>query len=352
MSIRNVARTCQVSPMTVSLVLNNPDTGRVSPETRSRVLKAVRDLGYRPKPRTVESEQTKTLGFVATVEADMFSGDHYAGRILQGIIQQPGTRQNNIMMFAAELLGRKDIHSAVRAYCDGRCDALVMVAPNKNSPLARALILRGLPLVIVGTSEPFDDLEGEAPPAVVDIDNHATGREAVAHLVSLGHRRIGFIGGVDFVVSTHQRRAGYEEAMASFGLPIDPRWVREEIVKVIRAPAIVAEILALPQAERPTALFCWNDGVAHDALRILKEHGIAVPGEMSVLGIDDSAGALTSDPPLTTFRQPFDLMGKLTIASLQRQFDFSLGEVSTSERHLLPAELIVRGSTAPPPSRS
>ncbi|MDX1932271.1 MAG: LacI family DNA-binding transcriptional regulator [Capsulimonadales bacterium] len=348
-SIRKVARTCQVSPMTVSLVLNNPDTGRVSPETRTRVLRVVRELGYRPKPRSVESESFKTIGLVANPDAGMFSGDHYLGRVLEGILRQPDSRRHNMMMFAPELFAQKDVHRAVRSFCDGKCDGLIIVAPNKNSPLARALILRGLPLVIIGTSELFDDIGDVLAPAVIDVDNHRVGREATEYLLAHGHRRIAFVGGPEFVVSTWQRLAGYREAMAAAGLAIDPRLVRMHVPKTYHPHHMVAEWLSLPKSERPTAIFAWNDGSAMETRAALRQHGVRLPEEMSLIGIDDNSDAATGDPPLTSFRQPFDRIGALTLDALHRQFEMSPGDEEPNDRHLLPATIVVRDSVAPCP---
>src|SRR5271166_6498402 len=150
-TIRDVARACGVSPMTVSFVLNNKP-GQVSDGTRDRVLKAVRDLNYRPSAvrrsaRMAEERQIHTLGAVVGAPGDSLMEPGYYNAILNGILQGADALGQNVTLFNHSLLHR-DTHRAIRVYCDGRCDGLLVVAPCIGSNLVSALRQRGVPITL------------------------------------------------------------------------------------------------------------------------------------------------------------------------------------------------------------
>src|ERR1051326_5915105 len=146
-TIRQVAKACNVSPMTVSHVINGK-LSEVSEETRERVLKAVRDMGYRPSPR-VASVQERTicnLGVVAGVPGDTLMFPGYYTEILTHLLKATDALGHNITLFTNNLL-HTDTPRSLRVYCDGRCDGLIVIAPRPGSQLVQALQARGFPFV-------------------------------------------------------------------------------------------------------------------------------------------------------------------------------------------------------------
>jgi DNA-binding LacI/PurR family transcriptional regulator len=191
---------------------------------------------------------------------------------------------------------------------------------------------REIPVVIV-------DPRRKAPPGVpvVVSANRAGARAAVVHLVGLGHRRIAVVTGRPGVPCTAERLAGYREAMAGAGLPVDPRWEvcgnfqRDDALRATRAM-----LGALPVP--PTAVLACSDAMAVGVFQALAEYGCQVPGDVSVVGFDDSVAATHVTPALTTVRQPWSDLGAAALAAL-----LSGGAPARTE---LPTTLVVRDSTA------
>jgi LacI family transcriptional regulator len=343
-TIRQIARECRVSPMTVSYVLNNRP-GQVSEETRERVLKAVREMGYRPRAATMRVKETAaaihTLGIAVGREFNTFAGGGYFSEILNGILGATDERGLNILLFHNSLF-HQDTHESIRTYFDGRCDGLFVVAPVIGMPLVAALAERGVPYILIGDQ---GDLEGVSS---VDVDNVAEADRIVSYLIGLGHRRIAFFGGADFIRSACQRREGYRRALKAHGIPYDPEL---DIAPLSGEFLVYERTLALMRRkdiEPPTAVFGWNDTAALRALLALRDMNIAVPGRVSVIGFDDSPSTVTSEPPLTTVRQPYREIGAQAVESLIARIR---DNHMPSQRHYLPGRLIVRDSTASPPNQ-
>lgn len=346
-TIRQVANACGVSPMTVSFVINDKP-GQVSVETRERVLKTIRELGYRAAPTIVpppHARTTLTLGLIAGVHGDSALKPGYYSRILQAVLTRSDQLAHNVTIFTSQF--HADIQPAIRTYCDGRCDGVLVVAPKVNSELCQALHERGTPLVAIGASGGSDAI------ASVDLDDVAEGARATRHLLGLGHRRIAFLGGPEFVESSRQRCEGYRQALLTAGIPLDPRL---EICDNFIANDGFERLYELVRygwtpVERPTAVFGWQDEAAVDAMRAMYQLGYRVPEEVSVIGINDDPSV--GDLPLTTLRQPYAEIGAAGVDMLLAQIagHHSAEDPPASRQRLFRAELILRSSTAPPPRR-
>jgi LacI family repressor for deo operon, udp, cdd, tsx, nupC, and nupG len=177
----------------------------------------------------------------------------------------------------------------------------------------------------------------------VQIDNIAAAKQAAGHLVALGHRRIGFITGPVWNVLSHDRLYGYRDAMLEGGLALDEALVVNGDFSIRSGIAATKALLALPAP--PTAIFASNDEMAFGAIRAVRDAGLRVPKDISVVGFDDIRFAAYVDPPLTTIRQPGQEIGRLAMTHLVRILS---GERIADRRMLLPTELVVRGSTAAP----
>jgi LacI family transcriptional regulator len=195
-----------------------------------------------------------------------------------------------------------------------------------------------VPCVIIGTSNPKTAL------SCVDIDNVAESRSLAEFLISQGHRRIAFVGGPDFVLSARQRAEGFRAALRAHGLALPKAFLLGNVIFPGEVQTRVHKWMRLPEARRPTAILCWDDGAACEVIDALLELNIKVPGDVSLVGINDSPAAALSRPPLTTLRQPYDEIGKCAVDELLRQIQ----NPSPPTEKLLKGELIIRESVAAP----
>jgi LacI family transcriptional regulator, repressor for deo operon, udp, cdd, tsx, nupC, and nupG len=180
----------------------------------------------------------------------------------------------------------------------------------------------------------------------VGIDDKAASAKATRHLLELGHRRIGHISGLARYSVTPDRIAGYRAALKAAGVAYDPALVAAGDFNLAGGEAAAQRLMALPRP--PTALFCGNDDSAIGALRHLRALGLKVPRDVSVAGLDDIYPAVTAEPPLTTLRVPRHNIG---FAAMTMLLDILSGAAITETQVMLPVEMILRESTAPPRKR-
>jgi len=331
-TIRDIARACGVAPITVSAVLNNKK-GKVSAETRERILSVMREMKYRPGVRRAEVSGRNILGVVSW--SDDLWGNFYQGRILAAAGKAAQDRHHHLLLFA-RYLWYEDLTSSVRTYADGHCEGMMVFPYRHDEPVTAALAERGIPFVVVGDTCSPEDY------ASVDVDNTAGAFMLVDHLLSLGHRRIAYLGGMPSMRFSTARLKGYIDALSQCGVSPDAGWISHGDLPIEDGYVRAMALLDLPAGQRPTALFCVTDRVAIGALRALNERGVQVPLEMSVAGFDDDPGAERSMPPLTTVRQPYREIGEHAVEIL-------LGQIAgeKSRQLVLPGELVIRASTAP-----
>lgn len=337
-TIRQIAKVCRVSPMTVSFVLNNTP-GQVSEDTRERVLRVVREMGYRPRTaiRAKQEATIRTIGFAVGRSEDSFIQPGYHTFILNGVMTATERLDLNVILFHTKLLSG-DPHQSIRTYLDGRCDGLIVLAPTKNQPLVGALQERGVPFVLIG-----DQGDGEGI-ASVDVNNVCEGQKVTEYLIGLGHRRIAFVGGPDFVRSACDRRIGYHQALEANGIPYDPALDAGPL----RSEGLVYEwiigLLRRQDIEQPTAICCWNDTAAMRALTALEDSRKEVPREISIMGFDDDPRVLSCRPPLTSVRQPYREIGATAVEELVAHIKH---QNRPGKPIYLPTRIIERDSTAP-----
>jgi DNA-binding LacI/PurR family transcriptional regulator len=339
-SIKEVAAEARVSLSTVSKVLNNRTDAHISSATRERVRAAAGRIGYHPSAiaRGLAGKRMNTIGVVMAYDQESVTSDPYLGPCLDGILSVYKSRGQKVTLFL-----EGDWNAALDnlpVYGDGHCDGLLLVIPRTNNPVVERLGARAprLPFVLVGDSRDGDGL------ICVDMDNIRAAAEATTFLIGQGHRRIAAFGGNYDFCSNDQRLIGYRQALTSAGLPFDPALVFPGEYHVEWGARNVQELLRrFPLSERPTALFCFCDAIAVGALEALKAEGLSVPNEMSVIGIDDIPRA--AELGLTTMRQSVRTVGQRAAAAL---LDNIVGENDRGLRDLIPADLIVRQSVAPP----
>ena len=330
-SIKDVARDVEMSTATVSRALRG--LAGVSEETRERVMESARRLGYVPSPSAagLASGQTRTVAvivpmvtrwfFAAVVQgAEEVLREHGYDLLLYNLAGDPTARHR---VFETSLLTK-------------RVDAVLVLSLTPSAEELDRLSRLERPVTIVGA-----DLPGWP---TVRIDDREAATRATEHLLELGHRRIGYIGGategvLDFTAPT-ARLAGYRGALERAGVGIDQALQRDGEFTIAGGARAARELLTLP--EPPSALFAASDEMAMGALRTAREHGLRVPEDLSVIGVDDHE--LASYFELTTVAQPVHEQGRVAatqvLAALHDE-DWSPTQV------ILPTRLVVRRSTAP-----
>jgi LacI family transcriptional regulator, repressor for deo operon, udp, cdd, tsx, nupC, and nupG len=328
-TIRDVATRAGVSHQTVSRVINrNPS---VAEPTRTRVVAAIRELGYVPSPmaRGLISNRTHSLGVVADDISDGFFA-----RVVAGAEAEARRRGYYLMIGSVE--PDDDQRGYLRLLLERRVEGLILARP--SVPLSADDLVHarraGVPIVSVASAQ----LPGLP---IVDVDNVQGGYAATAHLVTCGHREIATVVGPREFPSSAARFEGYRRALAEAQVPDDPGLVEHAADWGLESGRAAAARL-IERGESFTALFAHSDLIALGAIRQLREAGKRVPEHVSVVGYDDLPVAAYVDPPLTTVHQPMDEVGALAAALVLDQL--AGRDTDSSATHLLPAELVVRGS--------
>lgn len=326
-TIRDVARRAGVSPSTVSRALSGK--GRMRPETRERIRKIARELGFRPNAhaRGLATKVTQCVGVVIDARHVPLEGSFY-GPVLEAIEATLDAEGYHVVFSVL----RK--HRIPKSVVEGRVDGVLLLGTDIGEDIVMPLKER-VPVVLVDNHLPQVD-------AVVG-DNVGGARLAVEHLISHGHRRIAFIAETLADLSFRERLAGYLQTMEERGMPLDEGLIAEGE----RGPWSVEKAMRklLAQSPLPTAIFAANDHMAIGAMRFLEEKGHRVPEEVAVVGFDDGDLAPHVVPPLTTVRVSRGEMGKV---AAKRLLELMRGEGAGAQLIVLSCELVRRRSCGCP----
>ncbi len=339
-TIIDVAERAGVSIKTVSRVINNER--HVSAETRTRVRKAVADLGFEANEsaRGMRSQSQERSFVIAQLYGD--PGGPYTSDIQMGLIAR--CRYFGYHLVIEELDYRSpDFERRARALLRRlRLDGAVLTAPlTDNEVIQTVLREAGVPFVRV---TPLT--ESRQIPSV-RIDEQRAAYQLTQHLLALGHRRIGFLKGLPNHAGTHLRYGGFEQAMTEAGVAIDPDLVEHGEFRYF--PAIHCANRLLSRVAPPSAIFASNDEMAAAVIKVAHERDFRLPDDLSVVGFDDIPAAEMLWPSLTTVRQPVMKMaaaaGDLLFARLSAAGG---GQWPSPVPHLvLQHDIVLRGSTAP-----
>jgi DNA-binding LacI/PurR family transcriptional regulator len=299
-----------------------------SAESRQRVLRAAEELGYRPdtRARLLRSSRSRLLGVVFGVQ-HAFHGDLVSG------LYQAADRMGYELALSAVTPAR-DEPRAVRSLLQDRCEALILLGPQAPTSDLAGLAAR-LPVVVVARG-----VRHRAIDVVRTADDEGL-HQAVDHLVAIGHRRIAHIDG-GRAPGAADRRRGYRQAMRWHGLDTGARILPGGLTEDDGAAAARA-LLDIPARQRPTAVAVFNDRCATGALDVLHRAGLTVPGDISVIGYDDSRLARLSHVNLTTVAQDAEQMTTLAVT---RAIDRLNGTPVDHRQLVIPPRLVVRGTTA------
>ncbi|GAB3149507.1 LacI family DNA-binding transcriptional regulator [Microbispora hainanensis] len=337
-TLADVARLAGVSTTTASKVLNGRSD--VGAKTRELVLGVMAEIGYRPT--ATRHEQPRDRRLITMLD---FVESRYAGTVLQGILMAATSAQAELLLRLPLEAPISTNRAAARAWVEEQKASGVVgiVALAVAVPDAVLLSAEELDVPVV-TIDPIDTTESRV--VSIGSTNWAGGRSVTEHVIKLGHRRIAWIGGPPGSAPSLERFHGYQAALDSAGITPDRALIRHEAFSVEAGLRHGREILALD--DRPTAVVAGNDEIAVGVLAAAKELHIAVPGELSVTGFDDTPQTEWTTPRLTSVRQPLVGMGRMAVETVVGMAD----GVQPASRHLqLATTLNVRDSTGPvPPS--
>jgi LacI family transcriptional regulator len=336
LTLAAVAREAGVSAPTVSKVINGRDD--VSAETRSKVLAALARTGYKSPlqhRRNIAGRQAVEVVFDSLNSA-------YAVEVLNGILEHAGESDIEVLLNVTSRQGPSPLspeQRAQRIVDEGRC-GLIVVTSAFGAAQLDAFHRKGVPTVVI---DPLNPPQGNV--VSIGATNWAGGKDATSHLLDLGHCRIAYLGGPDGAECNQARLHGYMAALRARGLPVEDRYI---LSGSFRSDHGVQGMRALLQLEqRPTAIFAASDSIALGVLAEARRQNVRVPEEMSLVGFDGTYQAEESVPALTSVTQPLQEMGRAALRFILRQMR---GDALDSRRVELATNLVIRESTAPPPS--
>ncbi|MFC5835008.1 LacI family DNA-binding transcriptional regulator [Nonomuraea insulae] len=328
-SIKEVAQLARVSVGTVSNVLNRPEI--VSPATRERVFEAIKKLGFvrNEVARHLRMGRSRTVGLVVLDVSNPFfvdvaqgaeavADDHDTMVVLCNSAGDPGRERRHLDQLEQQ-----------------RVMGILITPVEMDTPWLEELTARGTPVVLVDS--PATGLQ-----CSVAVDDRLGGQIAGAHLIERGHRRIMFVGGPPSIKQVADRHAGVTSAAADGAVEL--LTCTASTLTVAEGRAIGERVAALPADERPTAAFCANDMMALGFLQAMASHGLRVPQDLAIIGYDDIDFAAAAAVPLSSVRQPRELLGRTAI-------DLLLEEVAEPEQHrhrqvIFQPDLVIRESSA------
>jgi DNA-binding LacI/PurR family transcriptional regulator len=347
-TLRDVAAEAGVSIGTASNAFNRPDL--ISEGLRDRVFEAASRLGYGgpdPAARRLRTGRAGALGLIFTDRLPYAFDDEAAVLFLRGVaggLENSGAGLLLIPTSPTREEGSRVVRGAA-------VDGFIVFSTPTGDPRLEAALARGLPTITV--DEPLD-----VPTPFIGIDDRAGAEAAGRHLVELGHRRVAVISFPAYALDDRtlpfdvprERLAGYRAALGE-------NWDPELVLTAHgnhqdNGRRLFAELLEMEPV--PTAVLVMSDALAAGVMRGALEAGLRVPADLSVVGFDGIPQAALAEPPLTTVAQPIEHKGELTAKALLRALERGEGDAAPAEseaprRTILPTELVIRGTTAPPP---
>jgi LacI family transcriptional regulator len=343
-NLRMLAEHLELSQTTVSLVMNNsPSAKSIPPETRKRVMEAAERLNYRPNyfARSLRQSRSMSVGVLAP---DLSEG--YFTRVMSGVVQKL-TAAHYFYFTACHDWKRELIEKYPRMLLERAVDGFLLLNTAADQ------IAVPVPVVAISAHSAAENVTN------IILDHHLAVQQALTHLYELGHRRIAIMRGPRAIPDSEFRWESIQQVAREIGLKLDPTlviridsaaWSMKTGLHPM-APEIGYKPMQalLEKTHDFTAVFCFNDIAAIGTIRALKEAGLSVPGDVSVVGFDDILSAAYYTPSLTTVRQPLMEMG-------QRGAEVLLERIANREKEfvsevMMAPELVVRESTGPAPAK-
>ncbi|MFZ2636829.1 MAG: LacI family DNA-binding transcriptional regulator [Rectinemataceae bacterium] len=327
-TIADIAARANVSKTTVSRVLNDkPD---VDKETRCRILDIIRDTGFVPQMSAISLAKGKT-GLIGLVVPSLTNP--YSLTVIQGVAEGIAETDYELVLYTTGLM-EKNQKRFIQRLTSNVTDGLVVLLPRNFEEYGDELLKTHFPIVLVD----HRGVESEFPS--ITAANRPGAYEATHYLISLGHRRIGFVTGLMDFGCSRDRLDGYRDALRDAGIDFDPALIAPGDFSQASGKNSAAKLLGGPH--RPTAIFCSNDEMAFGAIAAAREAGLNIPDDLSVIGFDDLPSAAFSVPALTTVRQPLHAMGRSAASLLLRQISGEASDDPLSKEVTLETSLVLR----------
>lgn len=331
-TLKDVARKAGLSAGMAGRVLGK--YGSYSEATRRKVYAAAKAVQYSPNviARALKTRLTKTVGVLISDITTFFWTTMVRG------IQDRAARDGYSVVLCNSDEESHNEKAYLKTLLERSIDGLILCPTMDNHSFLRKVSRGGTPLVLVDRQ-----VRGLRAPTI-RVDNRAGAAEAVAHLAALGHKRIAIIKGIDGVETSDERFAGYAQALAANGLTVRASLVKEG--RFLKNQAFAATLELLKMKDRPSAIFICNEPMASGCLLALKEGGLRIPQDISIVSFDDPVWAEYTSPPLTTVSQPSYTMGILA-------FDYLLAQITDRKKSgmllqdiVLKTTLVIRKSCA------
>jgi LacI family transcriptional regulator len=338
-TIEDVARLAGVSAMTVSRVINNGKN--VREDTRRKVVEAVERLRYSPNPaaRNLAAGEATHIGLLYSNPSAA-----YLSQFLVGALDCARKAGVHLVIEACESEEEAEQRAVARRFATADVEGVILPPPLSESvPILTELAVAETPVVTVAMGKLYENALN------VRIDDFKAAAEMTNHLLSLGHRRIALIKGHPHHVATIERERGFRAAVEAAGL--EPGNVLVEQGYFTFRSGLDAGERLIDRENRPTAIFASNDDMAAAVVSVAHRRGLDVPGDLSVVGFDDTAPATTVWPELTTIRQPVSAMAgaalDMLLASLRSR---RRSTPQAPAERVLEHELVIRESAGPAPA--
>lgn len=344
-TIDDVAALAGVARVTVSRVLNG--NAYVSPEVRGRVMHAVATLKYKVnvQARALASGRPKVVALVFATDVDTEPNSFYHSGLELGALRACTEGGFQLLAQAVNPMSPDAAGRILELIDQGRCDGLILTPPfSDDVELLKRLDEDHTPVACVGAGAATRVLA-----AGVRIDDEAAGYDLARHLLDLGHRRFGFIRGPEQHLSADERFAGFLRALAGAELGEEAYVAARGAFTFRSGVELFPKLLGSPL--RPTAVICGNDDTAVGALFSAHRLNMAVPGDISIVGFDDTPISEVIWPPLTTIHHPLKIIGYKAANLVFRQIDASEG-LAAPVHETVPHTLVERESSAPPAGAS
>ena len=337
-TIKHVAELADVHPSTVSRVFSGK--AKISEATRQRVTAAADQLNFHPNviARSLTTRRVHVLGMVIPHTQEEFFLDTFFPQVMRGLTDV-AYEQGFRLILAGVDNPQHEPDVVLQLIRSQQVDGMVVQASRVGVDTTDVLLAEHLPFVLLG--RPIED---KPEISWFEVDARQATHEAVRYLIGLGHRRIAFIGGRPNLVVTLDRLQGYRQAIEEGGLPYDEALIGYGEFRQEGGHETMQQLLALGE-RRPTAIFAATDLMAIGAIQAIEAAGLRVPRDCSVIGSNDSPIAAVASPRLTSSRTPYcDLAREAAQALIAQLRD----EPAQPVKKLIPCQLIMRDSTAPP----
>ena len=331
LTIKDIAKKADVSVATVSKVMNGyDDIGEV---TKSKVLEIIRENNYRPNAnaQSLRTNKSFLVGLFFKDHQDSGVKHPFFRGIISGLEERLLENNYDMILFSANW---EDQFSYLDK-CEFRnVDGAILMGMPKDDPKLKELLDARVPSVFIDL-----DIEDEMASYVIS-DNKEGARKAVSHLAELGHKKIAIIEGEQITIPTHKRLEGYKAELKERNLEINEEWIIQSHFSVDGGYESMQEIMSLKN--KPTAVFCMGDEIAVGAMQAIKEAGLKVPDDYSIVGFDDIEISQYLNPALTTLKQKNDMMG---IKAADMILEMINNPKAKADPEIIDTELIIRNST-------